>query len=72
MADPIPNNHWCIWPTPTKTPTWKAAEAYVKSKYSAADIQDLVAGTSYTDPKTGRTIDLPGTGEYVQKGTDPY
>jgi len=63
---------YCIWPTPIDNAEGKEAVAYVKGLKSDADIHHFNPAEEYTDPKTGRTVPVPGTGLYLKKGTNPY
>lgn len=61
------------FPEPGNSETYKAAMAYVKAKNSGAVFHpELINGKSWTDPKTGKTDILPGTGEWSALNRDPY
>merc|ERR1712000_411967 len=64
-----------IFPEPKGQPTWEKAKQFVAQ--GAGDPtpiwdEDMVPGSSFTDPKTGLSSTVPGSNLFVQAGRNPY
>ncbi len=70
-------NNFDLFPEPTFSPTWQAAVAYVTAGAASAPVQPVwdagfINGQQWTDPNTGVTTTLPGSGLYNTLRRDPY
>ena len=70
-------NDFDLFPEPSFSPTWKAAIAYVATGAASAPVPptwdtNFVNGQPWTDPATGITVTLPGSGLYNTLQRDPY
>ncbi len=66
-----------FFPEPTFSPTWQAAIAYVQAGAASAPVQPtwdagFISGQQWTDPNTGISVLLPGSGLYNTLKRDPY
>jgi len=65
-----------IFPEPTNSPTWQAAQAYVEAGANSSNPpkwnDDMVPNRPWTDPLTGITVTIPGSDLYVLENRDPY
>ncbi|KAI8621958.1 hypothetical protein BC830DRAFT_12345 [Chytriomyces sp. MP71] len=86
-----PNNQFCyvcepptegttladfaIFPEPTDSPTWQAAQAYISSNPLAPRAEwhpEIVGGSVYNATKTNYTVIVPGTAMWKMLQRDPY
>ena len=70
-------NNFDLFPEPTFSPTWQAAVAYVTAGAASAPVQPVwdagfINGQQWTDPNTGVSTVLPGSGLYNTLKRDPY
>ncbi|KAF9361004.1 hypothetical protein BGX34_007375 [Mortierella sp. NVP85] len=64
-----------IFPEPSYSPTWQAAEDYVrKGAQGGTPIfqHDMIPGRSWADPKTHITTTVPGSDYFYKQQRDPY
>ncbi len=66
-----------FFPEPAFSPTWQAAVAYVTAGAASAPVQPtwdagFISGQQWTDPNTGISSLLPGSGLYNTLKRDPY
>jgi hypothetical protein len=66
-----------FFPEPTYSPTWQAAIAYVQAGAASQPVQpawdaNFISGQQWTDPNTGDSVLLPGSGLYNALKRDPY
>lgn len=70
-------NDFNLFPEPAFSPTWKAAVAYVAAGAASAPVAptwdtSFINGSPWTDPVTGITVTLPGSGLYNTLQRDPW
>ena len=68
---------FAIFPEPNSSKTWMDATKYVESNAPSGGTTpqwnpSMVPGKPWTDPTTGQSFTVPGNGDYVTKGRDPY
>ena len=64
-----------MFPEPKGHATWEAAKSYIEGKASDPAPtwnEDMIPGQQYTDSKTGISVLVPGLGDGLAAGRNPY